>query len=169
MKVAQSSYSLQPHGLYSLWNSLGQNTGMGRLSLLQGIFPTKGSIPGLPHCRRILYQLSHKENPTTDNLLFWLFSSNFWFSVSYGNGSNSGMVHKPPVRKFTAILSSIFETFPIHFCSTSWRRKWQPTPVFLPGESQGWGSLVGCCLWGCTELDMTERLSSSSSSEGRQI
>ena len=29
-----------------------------------------------------------------------------------------------------------------------WRRKWQPTPVFLPGESQGWGSLVGCCLWG---------------------
>jgi len=37
-----------------------------------------------------------------------------------------------------------------------WRRKWQPTPVFLPGESQGWGSLVGCCLWGCTEYDMTE-------------
>ena len=37
-----------------------------------------------------------------------------------------------------------------------WRRKWQPTPVFLPGESQGRGSLVGCCLWGCTESDMTE-------------
>ena len=37
-----------------------------------------------------------------------------------------------------------------------WRRKWQPTPVFLPGESQGQGSLVGCCLWGRTELDMTE-------------
>ena len=37
-----------------------------------------------------------------------------------------------------------------------WRRKWQPTPVFLPGESQGQGSLVGCCLWGCTELDTTE-------------
>ena len=32
-----------------------------------------------------------------------------------------------------------------------WRRKWQPTPVFLPGESQGWRSLVGCCLWGCTD------------------
>ena len=31
-----------------------------------------------------------------------------------------------------------------------WRRKWQPTPVFLPGESQGRGTLVGCCLWGCT-------------------
>ena len=37
-----------------------------------------------------------------------------------------------------------------------WRRRWQPTPVFLPGESQGWGSLVGCRLWGHTELDMTE-------------
>ena len=37
-----------------------------------------------------------------------------------------------------------------------WRRKWQATPVFLPGESQGWGSLVGCLLWGHTELDMTE-------------
>ena len=37
-----------------------------------------------------------------------------------------------------------------------WRRKWQPTPVLLPGESQGWGSLVGCHLWGRTELDTTE-------------
>ena len=37
-----------------------------------------------------------------------------------------------------------------------WRRKWQPTPVFLPGESQGRGSLVGCCLWGRTESDMTK-------------
>ena len=37
-----------------------------------------------------------------------------------------------------------------------WRRKWQPTPVFLPGESQGWGSLVGCHLWGHIESDTTE-------------
>ena len=37
-----------------------------------------------------------------------------------------------------------------------WRRKWQPTPVFLPGESQGQGNLVGCRLWGHTESDMTE-------------
>jgi len=40
-----------------------QNTGAGSLSLLQGIFPTQGSNPGLPHCRRILYQLNHKGNP----------------------------------------------------------------------------------------------------------
>ena len=42
------------------------------------------------------------------------------------------------------------------FTFMHWRRKWQPTPVFLPGESRGRGSLVGCCLWGRTESDMTE-------------
>ena len=42
------------------------------------------------------------------------------------------------------------------FTFMHWRGKWQPTPVFLPGESQGWGSLVGCRLWGHTESDMTE-------------
>ena len=42
------------------------------------------------------------------------------------------------------------------FTSMHWRRKWQPTPVFLPGESQGWQSLMGCRLWGCTESDTTE-------------
>ena len=55
--------SLRPHELYSPWNSPGQNTGVGNLSLLQGIFPTQGLNPGLPHCRRILYQLSHKGSP----------------------------------------------------------------------------------------------------------
>ena len=42
------------------------------------------------------------------------------------------------------------------FTFMHWRRKWQPTPVFLPAESQGWGSLVGCHLWGHTELDTNE-------------
>ena len=46
------------------------------------------------------------------------------------------------------------------FTFMHWRRKWQPTPVFLPGGSQGRGSLVGCCLWGRTESDTTEVLSS---------
>ena len=57
------SDSLQSHGLYSPWNSPGQNTGVHRLSLLQGIFPTQGSNPGLLHCRRILYLLIHKGSP----------------------------------------------------------------------------------------------------------
>ena len=57
------SDSLQPHGLYSPWNSPGQNTGVGSLSLLQGIFPTQGSNLGLPHCRQVLYQISHMGSP----------------------------------------------------------------------------------------------------------
>ena len=64
------SDSLQPHGLYSPWNSPGQNTGVGSLSLLQGIFPSQGSNPGLLHCRRILYQLSHKWSPLRPILYF---------------------------------------------------------------------------------------------------
>ena len=44
------------------------------------------------------------------------------------------------------------------FTFMHWRRKWQPTPVFLPGESQGQRNLVGCHLWGRTELDMTEAI-----------
>ena len=54
------SNSLQPHGLYSPRNSPGRDTGVGSHSLLQGIFPTQELNPGLLHCRRTLYQLSHK-------------------------------------------------------------------------------------------------------------
>ena len=56
--VSDSLY--RPHALYSPWNSPGQNTGVGSLSLLQGIFSMHGSNPGLPHCRWTLYQLSHQ-------------------------------------------------------------------------------------------------------------
>ena len=58
-----------PHGLYNPWNSPGQNTWVGSCSLLQGIFPTQGSNPGLPHFRQILYQLSHKGSP---RILEWV-------------------------------------------------------------------------------------------------
>ena len=68
------SDSLRPHGLYSQWNSPGQNTGVGSLSLLQGIFPTQGSNPGLPHCRRILYRLRYKGNPRILEWVAYLFS-----------------------------------------------------------------------------------------------
>ena len=54
------SDSLRPCGLYSPWNSPGQNTGVGSLFLLQGIFPTQGSNPGLLHCRWILYFLEKR-------------------------------------------------------------------------------------------------------------
>ena len=54
------SNSLSPHGLYNPWNSSGQNTGVGNLSLLQGIFLTQESNQGLLHYRQILYQLSYQ-------------------------------------------------------------------------------------------------------------
>ena len=78
---------LWPHG-YSSWNSLSQNTGVDSLALLQGIFPTKGSNPGLPHCRWILYQLSHKESPRILKWVAYPLSSRSswprnWTGVSY--------------------------------------------------------------------------------------
>ena len=64
-----------PHGLYSPWNSPGQNMGVGSLSLLQGIFPTQGSNSGLPHCRQILYLLSHWGSPRILKWVVYPFSS----------------------------------------------------------------------------------------------
>ena len=66
---------LRPRGLYNPWNSPGQNTGVGSLFLLQGIFPTQGLNPGLPHCRWILYQLSHNGNPRILEWVVYPFSS----------------------------------------------------------------------------------------------
>ena len=54
------------------------------------------------------------------------------------------------------------------FTFTHWRRKCQPTPVLLPGESQEWGSLVGCHLWGHTESDMTEATQQQQATEQEQ-
>ena len=67
-----ASDSLRPHGLRSPCNSPGQDTRVGGLSLLQGIFPTQGSNPSLPHCRQVLYQLSHKGSP-----IFFLTQAKF--------------------------------------------------------------------------------------------
>ena len=69
------SNSLWPQGLYRPWNSPGQNTGVGSLSLLQGIFPTPGLNRGLPNCRWILNQLSHKGSPGILEWVAYLFSS----------------------------------------------------------------------------------------------
>ena len=67
--------SLWPHGLHRPWNSPGQNTEVGSLPLLQGIFPNQGSNPGLPHCRQILYQLSYNGSPRLLEWVAYPFSS----------------------------------------------------------------------------------------------
>ena len=59
------SDSLRPRGLCSPWNSPGQSTGVGSRSLLQGIFSTQESNLGVPHCRQILYRLSHQGSTVT--------------------------------------------------------------------------------------------------------
>ena len=76
VKVSQSCPTLmRPHGLYSRWNCQGQNTGVGNLSLRQGIFPIQGSNSSLPHCRQIVYQLSHKGRPRILEWVAYPFSS----------------------------------------------------------------------------------------------
>ena len=78
------SNSLWPHGLYSPLNSLGQNTGVGGYSLLQGIFPTQGSNPGLPHCRRILYQLNTRQafiGVSLTKKVMYLKCTMWWFDI----------------------------------------------------------------------------------------
>ena len=81
------SDSLRPHRLYSPWSSPGQNTRMDSLSLLQGIFPTQGSNPGLLRCRWILYSWATREARYTHgklviehwtNFLSWCWSSGAW-------------------------------------------------------------------------------------------
>ena len=69
------SNSLRPHGLYSPWNSPGQNTGVGSLSLLQGIFPTQGLNPVSRIAGRFFYQLSHGGGPRILEWVAYLFSS----------------------------------------------------------------------------------------------
>ena len=87
------SDSLQPHW-YCPWNPPGQNAGVGSLSLLQGIFLTQGSNPGLLHCRQMLYPLSHQGSPGkfyVINLKVYItvitFSSFPWFFCPLWNGT----------------------------------------------------------------------------------
>ena len=69
VKFPQSCLTLRPHRLYSPWDSPGQYTGVCSLSFLQGTFATQGSDPDHPHCRQILYLVSHKGSP---KILEWV-------------------------------------------------------------------------------------------------
>ena len=122
------SDSLWPHGLQSPWNSPDQNTGVGSLSLLQGIFPTPGWNLGLPHCRHILYQLSHN-----------VFLS--WISTGQGNMGKANIYHFSQaslVAQMVKNLPAVHETWvwalnwedPLEkgmaaqSCNLAWRIPW---------------------------------------------
>ena len=95
MKVPQSCLTLWPHGLYNPWNSPRQNTGVGSLSLLEGLFPTRGSKSGLQHCRWIFTSWVIREGSSMHwfsflppFLLFW---ANYWYRCQWEWGRNSWM------------------------------------------------------------------------------
>ena len=92
-------------------------------------------IPGIPeHLTCLLCNLYSGQEATVRTRR----GTRDWFQI--GKGVCQGCILSPCLFNLYA----------------DWRRKWQPTPVFFPGVSQGWGSLVGCFLWGRTELDTTE-------------
>ena len=124
------SDSLWPHELYSSWTSPGLNTGVGSLSLLQGIFPTQGLNPGLLHYRWILYQLSHKGSP---RILEW---------VAYPFFSGSS-----PPRNWTRVCCIASRFF------TNWTIREAPKKVIFTGNFRSnlyrmtqWSLFLFTCL-----------------------
>ena len=120
-----------------------------------------------------LYHLNHQGSSRIGKLLLNFRGSfqafTIWYDVSWGwekamATHSSTLNWKIPWTEEPGRLLSMGSHRVRHDWVTSlslfpfmhWRRKWQPTPVFLPGESQGEWSLVGCCLWGHTESDLTE-------------
>ena len=100
------SDSLRPQELYSPWDSPGHNTGVGSCSLLQGIFPTQGLNPGLQHCRRILYQLSHKGRTHSDHQSYFRAAPSFVdFSPDVAKNYTLSLVPQT-ILQFLCILAS---------------------------------------------------------------
>ena len=165
------------------WDFPGKSTGVGCHFLLQRIFPTQGSNPGLPHCRQMPYCLSHQGNLQFIPSVLIMGKSVRWV-VSIGNRPQPEDSCWPvwDMSQFLVVFGFCYEVmqgFPggtsskepacqdrrhkrLGFSSwigkIPWRKKWQPTPIFLPGESHGQRSLVGCRPYGCKELDTTEPL-----------
>ena len=94
---------LVPHGLYSPWNSPGQNNGLSSRSLLQGIFPSQGLNPGLLHCRQILCHLSHQGSPHSS-----------WGTINMGETSEMHSFSSP--ASSTSKSQSILATWPTWLC-----------------------------------------------------
>ena len=83
------SDSLRPHGIYSPWSSPGQNTGVGSYSLLQGIFPTQGSNPGIPHCKEDSLPVEPPGKPKN----IGVGSLSFLQQIFLTQESNQGLLH----------------------------------------------------------------------------
>ena len=107
------SDSLRLHKLYNPWNYLGQNTGVGSSSFLQGIFPTQGSNPGLLYCGQILYQLSHMGSP---KILEWVAYSFFSGSSQPRNWTGISCMQAGSLpAEFSALRKEIPKDLSHHF------------------------------------------------------
>ena len=142
------SDSLRRHGLYSPWNSPGQNTGVGSHSLPQGIFPTQGLNPGLLHCRRILYQLNHKESPRTRKWVAHLFSSgSFWPRNQTGVSCIAGGLYQlryrgSPVADEETLINSLLISLILYMGKLKDRqnKKWPQRSLILRSLQTGLSS-----------------------------
>ena len=171
---------LRPHGLYSPWNSLGQNTGVGSLSLLQGIFPAQGLNPNLLHCRQILYQLSHQGSPRTLEWVAYPFSSgSIWprnqtgISCIAAGGFFTNWAIRGALILLMIVSKPVFwDCFLCHIQykvdggqeekgltedeMVGWHHQLSGHEFEQTlGDSEGQGSLACCHPWGCKESDMT--------------
>ena len=142
------SNSLGPHGLYSSWNSPGQNSGVGSLSLLQGIFPTHGSNPGLPNWRQILYQVSHKGNPTTLKGVANPFSSeSSWPRNQTAVSCIAGGFFTNWASGKSALFYEVWEVYASSFLFWSSRWLWQFWAFRSRSNSSESRSVVSDSLW----------------------
>ena len=133
------SDSLWPHGPYSPWNSPGQTIGMGSLFLLQGIFPTWGTNPGLPHCRQILSQPSYKGSPLLYQLSHRRSNNSAWSPTDLTVSSTWSQILGLFRPKFLGWENSALNSIPRHCigncCSSSFI--WNPSPDPTLGTSGG--------------------------------
>ena len=130
---------------------------MGSLFLLKGIFPAQGWNPGLPHCKRILYQLSHKGSSVKLKCLCLAHKEGDYLTVL--------TCEKKLTYPFQRLPSWLSGQEPGRQCrrcrfdpwvgKIPWRRKWLPSPVFLPGKYYGQRSLAGTVHGVAQEPDMT--------------
>ena len=118
-------------------------------------FPSPGDLPGpgIEPGPAALEADSLPSEPPGKPQVCWFYSTKYFVHIPLF--TKTMKESKPSISHHSLSL----------FTFTHWRRKWQPTPVLLPGESQGWGSLVGFHLWDRTESDMTEATAAAAAAD----
>ena len=141
-------------------DSPGKKTGVGCHALLQGIFLTQGSNQALPHCRWILYCLSHQGSPKVYNIFVFISSNcphHFLYMYLLRMAIETLGLPSWYSKEYSCQCKRL--RFDLWVWKIPWSRQWQLTPVFLPGKVHGQRNLTGYSLWGHKESDTTEGLS----------